>query len=124
MITPGKIQRPEAGANSIQQATGGQRSAPGTDSQSAFLIFAADARKIEAGLQFCDLRKGNQSSILREGGTGETFQSLGGVRSGPQHDRNEIVAFAIDRDRGAAKIGIQKLRNLLRRYSKLSSPIL
>ena len=124
MIRPAKVQRLQAGPDRVQQMAGGQGRAPGGDSYRSLLIFAADARKIETGLQFGDLRKGNQPAILRERGAGETFQSLGGVRSGPEHDRNEIVAFAIDRDRGAAEIGIQQLRDLFRRYSELSGPIL
>ena len=62
--------------------------------------------------------------FFAERGAGEAFQALRRVCSGAQHDRNEIVAFAIDRDRGAAEIGIEQLRDLFRSDAQLTRAVL
>ena len=87
-------------------------------------FFRRILEKSKPVLQRGDLRKRDQRSILREGGAGEAFEALVGRRSGPQHNRDRIVALAIDRNRRTAEIGLQHLGDLFRRYSQLPDPIL
>src|SRR5205807_9638447 len=89
-----------------------------------FLVLATDARQIESGLQPGNLREGDQAAIFREGSAGEAFQTLRGICSGAENYRNGVVAFAIDRDRGAAEISIEQPSDFLGRHAQLPRAIL
>ena len=82
VITAAHVHLIEPGLDRFQQLPGGHRGAAGGDRDRPFLVLAPDPGEIEPGLQPGDLRQRDQTAVLREGGAGEAFQALGGVRAG------------------------------------------
>ena len=78
-----------------EQLRGGERFALCRDLNRAPLVFPADLRKFEPGLERRHLVDGDQAAIDRDGKVGEILDTVPEAFLGTQHDGDGLGALAV-----------------------------